>query len=376
MSKDNLNTHQEKFDQNIRHIYDARNETYFQTLKNSAFELSRSKMHYFFIFYTLYIFCCAFLINQTSLLSDNISLHKILALFGFLITLMLSFYINSCYARYEAIFKCVYTIEGRVRNGARLLSCGIGHFEKNDPPKDKACQQIKYKIVRLLSLAHHLVFKEITKDKEFSHLLNIKLIKQDELNLLFGLNDGTSKQKNKPTIIKFHQYLYVLNWCMQTLLIAKEKKLIIDNFLLYHFNNLLNEFRASTGSLYDKINNPIPYSYYWLIRFLTSIFLMLLPFGFLTTGEQNFPFVLIIICSIAGCLFTLVLFIADQLSYPLYGSTISLDINRSLKHALMCSIDYIRPDLNIINQNQIEDIEEKRLDLLKNAADAINVTIE
>ena len=97
---------------------------------------------------------------------------------------------------------------------------------------------------------------------------------QDELNLLFGLNDGTSKQKNKPTIIKFHQYLYVLNWCMQTLLIAKEKKLIIDNFLLYHFNNLLNEFRASTGSLYDKINNPIPYSYYWLIRFLTSIFLV------------------------------------------------------------------------------------------------------
>ena len=70
MSKDNLNTHQEKFDQNIRQFYDARNETYFQTLKNSAFELSRSKMHYFFIFYTLYIFCCAFrrLISNSNVL--------------------------------------------------------------------------------------------------------------------------------------------------------------------------------------------------------------------------------------------------------------------------------------------------------------------
>ncbi|MDJ0775945.1 MAG: bestrophin family ion channel [Mastigocoleus sp. MO_167.B18] len=189
---------------------------------------------------------------QTSIFSDSDVFRNIVASLNIVLSLLLTFSANTAHDRFWEGRK----LWGGLVNTSRNLARGISIYIEGDNPEDKASKEATIKLVAVFSVATKLYLR--------GEAINKKLAQ-----LIFFVQDKNLKVSNHPPL---EITLWISNYLQEQL--RRER---INVFQASSLHDFINKIVDILGGCERILKTPVPLFYTLTLRYLLTVYFLLLP---------------------------------------------------------------------------------------------------
>lgn len=188
-------------------------------------------------------------------------------IFASLVSFLLGLFISTTFSRWWALREKLGTVMNNTTTLAILL--------KNHAPDDVETLVVRARILRLMHLAHALIYKQAINDNDFSEFLEQKMMTQSE-------EEAISECKDLP------QSAIVYSWCMHLVkpILPKVAPAAAISPILASMTACMNASQEISAFL----KTQMPYMYLHLLAFTTKVHLAFIIFygaGIIAQGIQQ-----------------------------------------------------------------------------------------